>query len=89
MLFMLVSRTRTDLSKEEFVHLGELAKNFYANIPEDVTLHNDWAAIDGSRTFALIEADNESVIEKIQLPFRPYVNVEIVSVRKLSGWEVS
>ena len=89
MLFMLVSRTRTDLSKEEFAHLGELAKNFYANIPEGVTLHNDWAAIDGSRTFALIEADNESVIEKIQLPFRPYVNIEIVSVRKLSGWEVS
>ncbi len=89
MLFMLVSRTRTDLSKEEFAHLGELAKNFYANIPKGVTLHNDWAAIDGSRTFALIEADNESVIEKIQLPFRPYVNIEIVSVRKLSGWEVS
>ncbi len=89
MLFMLVSRTRTDLSKEEFAQLGELAKNFYANIPEGVTLHNDWAAIDGSRTFALIEADNESVIEEIQSPFRPYVNIEIVSVRKLSGWEVS
>ena len=89
MLFMLVSRTRTDLSKEEFAHLGELAKNFYANIPEGVTLHNDWAAIDGSRTFALIEAENESVIEEIQLPFRPYVNIEIVAVRKLSGWEVS
>ena len=89
MLFMLISRTRTDLSKEEFEHLGELAKNFYANIPEGVTLHNDWAAVDGSRTFALIEADNESVIEEMQLPFRPYVDIEIVSVRKLSGWEVS
>ena len=89
MLFMLVSRTRTDLSKEEFALLGELAKNFYANVPEGVTLHNDWAAVDESRTFAMIEADNESVIEKIQLPFRPYVNIEIVAVRKLSGWEVS
>ena len=89
MLFMLISRTRTDLSKEEFEHLGELAQNFYANIPEGVTLHNNWAAVDGSRTFALIEADNESVIEEMQLPFRPYVDIEIVSVRKLSGWEVS
>ncbi len=89
MLFMLVSKTKTDLSMEEFAHLGELAKNFYANVPEGVTLHNDWAAIDGSRTFALIEADNESVIEEIQLPFRPHVDIEIVSVRKLSGWEVS
>ncbi len=88
MLFMLVSKTRTDLSREEFAHLGELAKDFYANVPGDVTLHNDWAAVDGSKTYALIEADDESVIEKIQSPFRPYVDIEIVSVRKLSGWEV-
>ena len=40
-------------------------------------------------TLALIEADDEAVIEKIQSPFRPYVNIEIVSVRKLSGWEVN
>ena len=89
MLFMLISRTKTDLSKDEFAQLGELAKDFYANIPNGVTLHNDWAATDGSRTFALIEADNESVIEEMQLPFRPYVDIEIVSVRKLSGWEIS
>ncbi len=89
MLFMLVNKTRTDLSREEFAHLGELAKEFYANIPADVTLHDDWAAVDGSKTFALMEADDESVIEKIQSPFRAYVDIEIVSVRKLSGWEVS
>ena len=89
MLFMLVNKTRTDLSREEFAHLGELAKEFYANIPADVTLHDDWAAVDESKTFALMEADDESSIEKIQSPFRPYVDIEIVPVRKLSGWEVS
>ena len=89
MLFMLVSKTRTDLSKEEFAHLGELAKDFYVNMPVDVTLHHDWAAVDGSKTYALIEAEDKSMIEKIQSPFRPYVNIEIVCVRKLSGWEVS
>ncbi len=89
MLFMLVSKTRTDLSKEEFAHLGELAKEFYVNIPGGVTLHHDWAAVDGSKTYALIEAEDKSVIEKIQSPFRPYVDIDIVSVRKLSGWEVS
>ena len=89
MLFMLVSRTRTDLSAEEFSHLADLAKDFYANIPEGVTLHSDWGALDGSRTYALIEAGDESLIENIQAPFRPYVDIEIVAVRKLSGWEVS
>lgn len=89
MLFMLVSKTRTDLSSEEFAHLGELAKKFYANVPDGVTLHNDWAAVDGSKTYALIEAEDESVIETIQSPFRPYVDIEISAVRILSGWELS
>jgi len=89
MLFMLVSKTRTDLSADEFAHLAELAKSFYANVPEGVTLHNDWAALDGSRTYALIDASDELVIEKLQSPFRPYVDIEIVPVRKLSGWEIS
>ena len=89
MLFMLINKTRTDLSSEEFARLGELAKEFYANIPGDVTLQHNWAAVDGSIAYALIEADDRSVIEKIQSPFRPYVDIEIVSVRKLSGWEVS
>ena len=89
MLFMLISKTRTDLSGDEFAALGELAKDFYANIPQGVTLHNDWGALDGSRTFALIEAEGEAEIERIQLPFRAYVDIEIIPVRQLSGWEIS
>ena len=89
MLFMLVNRTRTDLTAEEFQQLGELAKDFYANIPDGVTLHNDWAALDQSRTFALLEADDLDTVEKLQAPFRPFVDIDIVPVRELSGWEVS
>ena len=84
-----LSKTRTDLSPDEFRILGDLAKAFYANIPDGVTLHTDWAALDQSRTFALIESADQSAIEDIQAPFRPYVDIEIVAVREISGWEVS
>lgn len=89
MLFMLINRTRTDLTADEFQELGKLAKAFYANIPADVTLHADWAAIDQSRTFALMEAEDQAAIEQIQAPFRPYVEIEIVAVRQIEGWTVS
>lgn len=89
MLFMLINKTRTDLSAEEFHKLGELAKAFYANIPDNVTLHADWAALDQSRTFALLEADDQSAVEELQAPFRSYVDIEIIPVRRLSGWEAS
>ena len=89
MLFMLTNRTRTDLSPEEFQALGELAKDFYANIPESVTLHHDWAALDQSCTYALIEAADQGLIEGIQAPFRPYVNIDIVPVREISGWQAT
>ena len=89
MLFMLINRTRSDLTSEEFQELGELAKAVYANIPDGVTLHADWAALDQSRTFALMEADNQSDIEAIQAPFRRFVDIEVVPVRELSGWEAT
>ena len=89
MLFMLINRTRSDLTSDEFQELGELAKAFYANIPDGVTLHADWAALDQSRTFALMEADNQSDIEAIQAPFRRFVDIEVVPVRELSGWEAT
>jgi len=89
MLFMLVNRTRTDLSREEFMQLGELAKDFYANIPDAVVLHKDWAALDQSCTFALMEADEQSAIDEIQAPFRPFVDIDIIPVREISGWQAT
>jgi len=89
MLFMLINRTHQDLSQDEFIKLGELAKNFYANIPDGVSLHKDWAALDQSCTFALMEADDQSVVEAINAPFQAYVDIDVVPVREISGWEAT
>jgi len=86
---MLIKKTRNDLSSEEFQKLGELAKDFYSDIPNKVTLHADWAALDQSCTFALMDADDQSAIEEIQVPFRPFVDIEIVPVREINGWEAT
>ena len=89
MLFMLVNRTRRDLSQDEFIKLGELAKDFYANIPDNVVLHKDWAALDQSCTFALMEAEEQRLIDEIQAPFKPYVDIDVIPVREISGWQAT
>ena len=86
MLYMVISKTRKDLTAEEFARLGELAKDFYANIPEGVTLHSDWGALDGSCTFALMETEQADLLEEIQKPFIQYVDIATKEVKELSGW---
>jgi hypothetical protein len=86
MLFMLINRTRKDLSPEEFAKLGELAKSFYANIPPGLQLRADWAANDHSCTFSLLETDDPNLLDAVQKPFKPYVDIEVIPVRELSGW---
>lgn len=86
MLFMIVNTTRKNLGPEEFAELGRLASEFYEKMPSGVTLHGDWAAADGSRTFALLEAGERALVEQIQEPFRPYVDMEVVPVERITGW---
>lgn len=86
MLFMIVNRTRTDLTPEEWAELGELAQGFYGSIPEGITLHGDWAARDGSRTFALLESEDLESVERVQAPFRRFVDMEVVPVERVAGW---
>ena len=86
MLYMLINRTRTDLSKAEFEQLGKLAQAFYDNIPEGIVLHNDWAANDGSCTFALLETEKPELLDLIQAPFRSYVDMETVPITPITGW---
>ena len=86
MLFMIVNRTRKDLGQEEMSELIRLASGFYDSIPDGVTLLGDWAAVDGSRTFALLEAADQAQVEQIQAPFRPYVDMEVVPVERVMGW---
>ena len=86
MLFMIVNLTRKDLRQEEKSELGRLASEFYEKIPSGITLHGDWAASDGSRTFALLEADDPALVEQIQAPFRAYVDMEVVPVERIKSW---
>lgn len=86
MLYMIVNRTRKDLTQDQWAALGKLAQRFYDDVPPGLTLVGDWAAADGSRTFALMEAEDRVLIERVQEPFRPYVDMEIVPVQKISGW---
>jgi hypothetical protein len=86
MLFMVINRTRQDLGPEDYQRLGELAQGFYDAVPPGLTLHGDWAAEDGSRTFALIEADDAARLEAVQAPFRAFVDMEVVPVAPVGGW---
>jgi hypothetical protein len=86
MFYMLISRTRQNLSPDDYAKLGRLAQAFYENIPAGLALHGDWAAQDGSRTFALLETDNPVFLEQIQSPFRPYVDMDLFPVTAMSGW---
>jgi hypothetical protein len=86
MFYMLISRTRPHLTADDYAQLGQMAQGFYDNIPAGLTLHGDWAAQDGSRTFALLETEAPELLEQLQAPFRPYVDMELLPVTPVSGW---
>ncbi len=86
MLYMLINRTRPGLTAADFEKLGRLAQEFYDNIPPGLVLHNDWAACDGSRTFTLLETGKPELLEQIQAPFRPYVEMELTPVTPVAAW---
>jgi hypothetical protein len=89
MLFMPVNTTKANLGEAEFREPGELAKEFYADIPEAVRLRGNGSAEDGSHTYALKEAQDQVTIERPQAQFNPYVDSRIAAVRNISGWEIS
>ena len=86
MFYMLISRTRPNLTAEDYTRLGQVAQGFYDNVPAGLKLHGDWAAQDGSRTFSVLETDDPALLEQIQAPFRDYVDMELLPVTPVSGW---
>ena len=86
MFYMLISRTRPNLTAEDYARLGQQAQGFYDNVPAGLKLHGDWAAQDGSRTFSVLETDDPALLEQIQAPFRDYVDMELLPVTPVSGW---
>jgi len=86
MHFLVINRTHPDLTPAQYQELGKLAEAFYTAPPAGIRLHSDWAATDGSGTYAIIEAPSREGLEAVQLPFRPFVEMENIEVRPLSGW---
>jgi muconolactone delta-isomerase len=86
MLFLLTNRTRANLSSAQFGELAAAAKAFYASIPADVRIRAEWAAIDQSHNYTLLEAPDFDTVRRIQAPFERFTETTIVPVTSLSGW---
>jgi hypothetical protein len=86
MMFLLTNRTRPNLSAEQYAELATLAKAFYASIPADVKIRGEWAALDYSQNFTLLEAPDIDTVRRIQAPFEKFTETVIVPVTAVSGW---
>ncbi|MDE2614227.1 MAG: hypothetical protein KGL78_12350 [Burkholderiales bacterium] len=86
MLFLLTNRTRANLSAAQFGEMAVLAKAFYASIPSDVKIRGEFAALDQTHNYTLLEAPDLETVQRIQAPFAPYADTVIVAVREISGW---
>ena len=86
MLFLLTNRTRPNLTASEYGELATLAKEFYASIPADVDIRGEWAAVDRSHNYTLLEAPDIETIRRIHAPFERFTETVIVPVVAISGW---
>ena len=86
MLFLLTSRTRPNLSAAQFGELAALAKSFYVSIPAGVNIRGEWAAVDRTANYSLMEAPDIDAVRSIQAPFAPFTVTEIVPVNAITGW---
>ena len=89
MLFLLTNRTRPDLSAADYSELAALAKAFYASIPPAVKIRGEWAAVDRSHNYTLLEAPDIETVRRIQAPFERFTETVIVPVTAISGWTAS
>ncbi len=86
MLFLLTNRTRPDLSPAQYAELALLAKAFYGSMPPDVKIRGEWAAVDKSCNFSLLEAPDIETVRRIQAPFDRFTDTRIVAVTAIKGW---
>lgn len=85
-LYLIINRTRPDLSPDDYAELARRAKDFFGAVPDGIALRGNWAEAGGGRTIALIEADDESRVEATQAPFRDYVDMEVIGLIDVEGW---
>lgn len=86
MLFLLTNRTRPNLTATEYGELAALAKQFYSSIPGGVTIRGEWAAVDQSHNYTLLEAPDIETVRRMQAPFERFTETAIVPVLAISGW---
>ncbi len=86
MLFLLTNRTRPEVTAAQYGELAALAKAFYASIPAGVSIRGEWAAVDRSANYSLIEAPDLDTVRRLQAPFEPYTQTVIVEVAAITGW---
>ncbi len=86
MLFLLTNRTRANLSPTQYAELAMLAKAFYGSMPPDVKIRGEWAAVDRSCNYSLLEAPDIETVRRIQAPFDPFTDTQIVAVSEIKGW---
>lgn len=89
MLFLLTNRTHAGLSAAQTSDLARLAKAFYASMPAGVSLHGEWAAVDRSANYSLLEAPDIDTVRRLQAPFTAYTDTSIVEVTAIKGWTAS
>ena len=89
MLFLLTNRTRANLSPVQYGQLAALAKAFYASTPAGVAVRGEWAAVDRSVNYSLLEAPDLETVARIQAPFAAYTESQIVPVTAITGWTAS
>lgn len=89
MLFLLTNRTRPGLTAEQYGELAALARTFYASIPPGVQIRGEWAALDRTHNYTLLEAPDPDMVQRIQAPFAGLVDSTIVPVTAISGWTAS
>ncbi|MBI4844445.1 MAG: DUF3303 family protein [Nitrospirae bacterium] len=80
MLFILINQTKSGLTEDDYKTLAGMMNGFYDNIPAGVRLVGDYAALDWTKNFAILEADSIEKINALKAPFEKYVNIEVIPV---------
>jgi hypothetical protein len=86
MQYLIINSTHSDLSPDAYAELANRAKAFYSNIPEGLVLQGNWSEHAGSRTIALLETENPTLVEAIQAPFREFVDIEVIPLVAVEGF---
>jgi hypothetical protein len=54
-----------------------------------VAIRGEWAALDQSVNYSLLEAPDLETVKRMQAPFEPYTETTIVAVKAITGWTAS